>query len=1047
MALNALYYATVGHLLGPAQYGEFATTLVVINLAIAPLGAVQMWASHMGMSGREILKSRWAGRVMTGSFLIMGLLLITGGMLTSYWHLRHYWLVVLIAVWFPLAVTGAILEGVRLGTSSYESVAVAQVVGNGLVRLVGGVAAVGIGLGAAGALTSILVGQLVTLLILVSRRNSLKSVPVVDNVPMTGLDAPFLSSQVVSLLGLGGLVAIDTLVARHLFSGIWAGRFAAAAIMADAALVVPIALVFIRHPEVTRFRLAKNQTRIDFAQSLKQALVTSITFSAFLVVFANPLLRIVFGPAYAPGATVLRLLALQAVGLALIQIMVNLQIARRSWSALWPWVGTLAVVVASETLSLTPSGLGVLMVVVTGFVGAGLLVPTFVGLTTAVSRGRSEFLDGVVLPRAEVDLTLVLPFLNPGPNFPGHVGECVDVLDSLGLTYEILAVSDGSNDGSVEALSARAFPRVRIIEHAMNQGKGAALRTGLIEGRGRYLGFIDADGDIPAQLLASFAESVRGDGPDIVYGSKRHPDSNVVYPLIRRVYSYGYQSLTATLFHLPVRDTQTGIKFVRREAVAAALPRMVEKKFAFDLELFVVCQKLGYDRFVELPVTIKERMTSTVSRRSATEMMLDTLAIFYRLKVLKYYDRRVGEVASRETTAEIVEVATEALPPQMRRSGHASLRILILNWRDLAHPGAGGAEVYTHAVAEELVRLGHRVTIFSAAVVGQPEREMVNGVSIVRRGTRYGVYRQARRFYQREGRGEYDVVIDEINTRPFNAVKWVKDARVVGLAHQVCRELWSFEMPWPVSWIGRHVLEPVWLRRYRETPVITVSRSSEESLREYGLRNVITIPNGRPAIVRRGEFDKESVPTVLFMGRLERHKRPLDALRAFEIFRQDVPAAQMWFIGAGSMEKRLREEASPNVKFFGHVSNSERNELISRSHVLVVTSIREGWGLVVTEAALLGTPAIGYDVPGLRDSISSAGGQLVEPTPENLAHVLTSTFAQWSTRVIPESTSAGVIPWSEVARSVMENCLEVEGGGVLANGASPVRRSLSRPGE
>ena len=568
---------------------------------------------------------------------------------------------------------------------------------------------------------------------------------------------------------------------------------------------------------------------------------------------------------------------------------------------------------------------------------------------------------------------------------------------------------------------------MRIIEHSVNQGKGAALRTGLTEGRGRYFGFIDADGDIPADLLVSFADAIRRDRPDIVYGSKRHPDSNVVYPPIRRVYSLGYQTLVRSLFHISVRDTQTGIKFIRREAVIAALPRMVEKKFAFDLELFVVCRKMGFDRFVELPVTIKERFTSTVSRRSATEMLLDTFAIFYRLNVLKYYDRRVATTThdAEQTTHDVVAALSTSeatLRPIFDKSEiHTPVRILILNWRDLAHPGAGGAEVYTHAVAEELVSEGHRVTIFSAAVVGQPDDEMVNGVRVIRRGTRYGVYRQARRFYEREGRGHFDVVIDEINTRPFNAVKWVKDARVVGLAHQVCRELWAFEMPWPVSWIGRHVLEPMWLRRYRNTPVITVSRSSEESLREYGLKNVITIPNGRPSIVKRGNLEKESVPTVLFMGRLERHKRPLDALRAFELFRESVPAAQMWIIGAGSMEKRLREEASPNVKFFGHVSNSERNELIGRSHVLVVTSIREGWGLVVTEAALLGTPAIGYDVPGLRDSITSAGGRLVAPTPEDLAQSLRATFPEWTTRVVPESISAGVIPWSEVARSVLDN--------------------------
>ena len=95
------------------------------------------------------------------------------------------------------------------------------------------------------------------------------------------------------------------------------------------------------------------------------------------------------------------------------------------------------------------------------------------------------------------------------------------------------------------------------------------------------------------------------------------------------------------------------------------------------------------------------------------------------------------------------------------------MRILFLNWKDLAHPAAGGAEVFTEEVARELVRRGHDVTLFAARVDGEPAREVVEGVEIVRDGSRFGVYRAARRFWSQEGRGSFDVVIDEINTRPF----------------------------------------------------------------------------------------------------------------------------------------------------------------------------------------------------------------------------------------------------------------------------------------
>ncbi|MBU6494872.1 MAG: glycosyltransferase [Acidobacteria bacterium] len=1018
MFLNGMFLALGARVLGPVEFGKLAMALAVLNLALAPLGAIQVWSSRSTLGPREVLRSSMGHRMLAGS-VVVGLALIASRAVLPYWRLSHYSIVVLLAVWFPLATLGALVEGARLTQGFYRGIANAHFWGNGFVRLLVGVMAMGLGWGAVGALVAVVAGQCITLISLWRRTNRPSPAPL-ELLLGSDNQSRQLGSRVLLLFGTGALLSVDTLVARHVLSGGSAGRYSVAAILADVAFVVPVSLTFLLHPHLTRFSLSSNQVRLDFTSGLKKLAVASLAIGAPIMLLAEPLLSLLFGSTYSGAANVVRLLVVQAMVLAVAQLMVTLQISRGSRTALAPWVAAIGVFVATETMTMTPLRLATVMVMASVAVILIMTPSTFTGLTTAVSRGRGELLDMVVLPEAEVDLTLVVPFYNPGATLQVHVAQCVDVLNVLGVTYEILAVSDGSTDGSGEALEESGLPHVRVITLPVNQGKGSALRTGLTEGHGRYLGFIDADGDLPAELLTHFAAAIRDANPDIVYGSKLHPHSKVVYPPLRRAYSHGYQSLVRLLFQLPVRDTQTGIKIIRREALEAALPRMVEKKFAFDLELFVVCQKLGYDRFLELPVTIRERLTSTVSRRSATEMLLDTFAIFYRLRVLKYYDRKLKSHNDRTVTRAFVEVPHGEL--LHRRDPHfRPLRILILNWRDLAHPGAGGAEVYTQAVAEELVKMGHSVTIFCAAVVGELAREDVNGVAIVRRGSRYGVYRAARQFYRSEGRGQFDVVVDEINTRPFNAVKWVEDAHVVGLAHQVCRELWSLEMPWPVSWIGRHVLEPLWLRRYKSTPVITVSRSSEESLREYGLSNIVTIPNGKPSSLRRLNLTKEQVPTVLFMGRLEKHKRPLDALRAFEAFREDHPDARMWIIGSGSMERRMREVASPNVTFFGHVSDAERNDLISRSHVLLVTSIREGWGLVVTEAALLGTLAIGYDVPGLRDSVAAAGGYLCDPHPESMARVMRATFEDWSSAEGLDDTSAGVIPWSEVAQLMIEH--------------------------
>ncbi len=342
------------------------------------------------------------------------------------------------------------------------------------------------------------------------------------------------------------------------------------------------------------------------------------------------------------------------------------------------------------------------------------------------------------------------------------------------------------------------------------------------------------------------------------------------------------------------------------------------------------------------------------------------------------------------------------------------MRILIFNWKDLAHPAAGGAEVLTEQVARSLVTRGHAVTLFAAAVEGRPDREIVEGVEILRRGTRVGVYRAARRFWSEQTPGSYDVVIDEINTRPFLTPRWIRKTPVVALIHQLAREIWFYETPFPLSAVGRYLLEPWWLRAYRDIPAMTVSASSAESLvRYHGWRDVTVIPEGyTPHPVP--QLPKEPEPTVVFLGRLVPMKRPEDAIEAFGMLTQRLPSARLWLIGDGPLLGRLRDGAPAGVEFLGRVDRGELVDRLARAHVLVTTSVREGWGLNVSEAAACGTPSIGYHVPGLVDSIPASGGALVEPSPEALAEALGDVFSH---RLSLEP-AVSTVPWPEVAAAI-----------------------------
>jgi glycosyltransferase involved in cell wall biosynthesis len=365
------------------------------------------------------------------------------------------------------------------------------------------------------------------------------------------------------------------------------------------------------------------------------------------------------------------------------------------------------------------------------------------------------------------------------------------------------------------------------------------------------------------------------------------------------------------------------------------------------------------------------------------------------------------------------------------------VRILVLNWRDLAHPSAGGAEVYTEQVLRRWAAAGHQVTLFAAAVAGRPADEMVDGYRVLRAGGRLTVYRQAAAWWRRNGRGAFDVVIDETNTVPFLANEWVDDGTpTVALVHQTCEEIWHHNAPFPVSVLGRYLLEPRWLRRLGRSPILAVSESTRQALARFGATDVTVVPEGfeppGPASGNPGTGPanpgtgpaKEPTPTAVFCGRMVDYKRPRDVVAAVVVARRVLPDLRLWMVGGGPKLSDLRASAPEGVQFFGRVDESTKHDLMARAHVHLATSVREGWGLVVTEAAAFGTPTIAYDVPGLRDSTRAAGGVVVPPRPEALARWLVELLPTWQTERRERLPFGGASSWDDVASTLLATIRE-----------------------
>ena len=246
-------------------------------------------------------------------------------------------------------------------------------------------------------------------------------------------------------------------------------------------------------------------------------------------------------------------------------------------------------------------------------------------------------------------LSLVTPVYNGADYIDQNLRAILAALEKLERPFELIVVCDGSADATPERARRVEDPRVRVLEYQDNRGKGHAIIHGVSHARGRLIGWLDSDLDIAPEVIAHAARRFEDEAIDAVIGSKRHPDSRVAYPRIRRVYSWGFQMLVRTLFRIQVRDTQVGSKVFRREVLDTVASLLLVKQYAFDLEVLAVGAEFGFDRIEEAPVELTYRFTgSGIDRAAVWHMFVDTLAIAYRIHLRHWYARQfASRVRSR----------------------------------------------------------------------------------------------------------------------------------------------------------------------------------------------------------------------------------------------------------------------------------------------------------------------------------------------------------------------------------------------------------------
>jgi glycosyltransferase involved in cell wall biosynthesis len=369
------------------------------------------------------------------------------------------------------------------------------------------------------------------------------------------------------------------------------------------------------------------------------------------------------------------------------------------------------------------------------------------------------------------------------------------------------------------------------------------------------------------------------------------------------------------------------------------------------------------------------------------------------------------------------------------------LSILVINWRDIHNPEAGGAEVHLHEVFKRIAARGHRVTLLASGFPGGAREEEIDRIRVVRRGGKllfnYHVPPAVIRLLKDE---HFDVVVDDINKIPFFTPAYVTKP-VLALAHHLfaCTIFLEASLPAALYVYLSEWLIPLF---YRGTRMVVVSESTREEMIRRGM------PRGKLGVIynavdhevyRPGEGAGAEAPVVGYIGRIKKYKRIDYVLDAFKQVLGEVPEARLEIGGSGDYLESLKARAerlgiAGNTSFLGYVTEEEKVKLLRRSHVVLNPSSKEGWGVTVIEANACGAPVIASRVPGLRDAVVDGQTGFLVPYGD-VGAFARKTVEILRDRPLRERLSEGALKWArrfnweDSALGILEEIEQAAGGG------------------
>ena len=365
------------------------------------------------------------------------------------------------------------------------------------------------------------------------------------------------------------------------------------------------------------------------------------------------------------------------------------------------------------------------------------------------------------------------------------------------------------------------------------------------------------------------------------------------------------------------------------------------------------------------------------------------------------------------------------------------MKILVINWQDIKNPFGGGAEVHMHEIFKRIAARGHDVTIYCCEVEGEPKEETIDGIKIIRNGSRSLFNYTVKKMYKsRFSHENFDIVIDDINKIPFYTPRFVKEP-LLAISHHFFGKSIFREADF-ISGMYVYLAEMLVDKVYKNTPFAVVSQSTLDEFIERGFagENFTIVPNAiEPDEYPMAVGQKDENPVISYFGRLKKYKSVDHLVRAFAIVSGKYPEAKLHILGRGDFMPKLKKLAlqlgvAEKTTFFGFVSDEDKVKLLSNAWCMVNTSMKEGWGITNIEANACGTPVISADSPGLRDSVKEGlSGRLYEyGNVEKLSEILVELIENQDERNKLYHGSvewASSFSWDKSADIMLELCRRV----------------------